>query len=571
MEEKLWQLKDRFTDVLFLGMTVVIPLILLTFVLFPVLKVALASFMEGEQLSLIFYRELFLTGKIKLIWNTLLVSGLSALFASALGMAMAVAVARSSWPGKNILNFAAILHIISPPFVSAIVFIMLFGRRGYITSTLLGLNVNLIGWEAIVLLQTLGNASIAYLIMVNVLKRIDKNLERSALDLGASRLRTFFTVTLPLMLPGITAAVLLVFTNILADFGTPILVGGGFRVLASEAYIQVISQHNMGFAAALCMVLLVPCLSIVLLEKLILGNRLYLSSRLSETGNSREKEQVFTKPVMAFLYLICFLFAFVTFAELAVIVTGAFTNIWGHDFTFSLRHLSAVWEQGFRSVKNSLRFAFLVALFGPLLGICTAYFLQKSKSFTKRFFEFLAILPYAVPGPVMGISYVLAFNSQPLLLTGTFFIVVFVSIIRELPISFNAGKAVLHQVAGNLEQASKDLGSNRWDTLTRVIFPLMAPAYRVGMVHAFIHAMITIGAIIFLITPRNKVVTFEIFTAVNSGRLGEGAAFALLLIIMTVAGLSLFYLVSKIPVVWKKIKERLKVYGFRAKEHHQKL
>ncbi len=568
MEEKLWHLKDKLTDLIFLGMTLVIPLILLIFVLFPVFKVALASFMEGDQLSLVFYRELFLTGKVKLLGNTLLVNGLSTLFASALGLALALVVARSSWPGKNLLNFAAILHIISPPFVSAIVFIMLFGRRGFITSTLLGLDVNLIGWGAIVFLQTLGNASIAYLIMVNVLKRIDKNLERSALDLGASRLRVFFTVTLPLMLPGITAAALLVFTNILADFGTPILVGGGFRVLASEAYIQVIARHNMGFAAALCMVLLVPCLSIVLLEKLVLGNRLYLSSSLSQEGRDGEKEQILSKPVLVALSFICFVFAFLTFAEVATLVIGAFTNIWGYDYTLSLRHLTAVWEQGFRSIKNSLLFATYVAIFGPLLGICTAYFFQKSKNFSRRFFEFLAILPYAVPGPVMGISYILAFNSYPLLLTGTFFIVVFVSIVRELPISFNAGKAVLHQVAGSLEQASTDLGSNRWQTLTRVVLPLMAPAYRVGVVHAFIHAMITIGAIIFLITPRNKVITFEIFTAVNSGRLGEGAAFALFLIIMTLAGLGGFHLVSKMPAIWKIIKERLTADGIRAKKYN---
>jgi len=205
------------------------------------------------------------------------------------------------------------------------------------------------------------------------------------------------------------------------------------------------------------------------------------------------------------------------------------------------------------------------------LGICTAYVLRKGRSIYHRSLEFLSILPYAIPGPVMGISYVMAYHNPPLVLTGTGLIIVIVCIIRELPISFNAGKAVLSQVSSNLEQASQDLGSNRWDTFTRIVMPLMAPAYKVGMIHSFIHAMITIGAIIFLITPRNKVITFEIFGAINGGNLGHGAAFSFLLIVMTTAGLGFFELLWKIPVVWNKLKERLKLDEFKVDEYQQEL
>ncbi|UNC90835.1 ABC transporter permease [Candidatus Contubernalis alkaliaceticus] len=571
MELNFWRTKDRLTEFIFLGMAIAVPVILLIFVLYPVLKVSWSSIYDGSQLTLKFYEQLFLTEKVKLLWNTAYLSLLSTFCATLLGLILALGVVRSSWPGKKIFNFAAILHIISPPFVSAIVYIMLFGRRGFITNTLLGLDVNFIGWQAVFFLQTIGNASIAYLIIANVLKRLDRTMEKSALDLGASKSRVFFTITLPLLLPGITAAFLLVFTNILADFGTPILVGGGFRVLASEAYLQVISLFNMGFAAALCFILLVPCLSIIFLEKLILGNRIFTSSVLSDEG-SLDRELRFHPAVSAALYLVCLLFALYTFTHLALIIIGTFTNIWGYDFTFSLRHMNSVWAQGFSSVKNSLRFAVQIAIFGPFLGMCAAYYLKRRRSILSKGFEFLSILPYAVPGPVMGIAYVMAFHHPPLMLTGTSLIIVIICMIRELPISFNAGKAVLEQVSKNLEQASRDLGANSWDTFTRVVLPLMAPAYRVGMIHAFIHGMITIGAIIFLITPRNKVLTFEIFVAINRGNLGEGAAFAFILIVMTVAGLFLLNLPWQLPVLWKSIRERrVRNHGTSPEKHYQEI
>lgn len=358
-------------------------------------------------------------------------------------------------------------------------------------------------------------------------------------------------------MPGITAAGLLVFTSVLADFGTPILVGGGFRVLASEAYLQVLSQYNMGFAAALSMLLLIPCLSIIVLEKYILGNRGFISSVLSEKQDGEDIKGL--EPnlgVSGFIYIICLTFCAITFTKFIVLALGAFTNIWGYDYSFSLRHWDAVWRQGFLSIKNSLFFAFQIAILGPLLGISTAYIVHKSKGIAKGSFTFLATLPYAIPGPVMGISFVMAFHHPPVALTGTALIIVMVCIIRELPISFNSGKAVLRQISDNIEQASLDLGADRLRTFIKVIMPLMTPVYKIGMIHAFIHGMTTIGAIIFLIVPKYKVTTFEIFRATNGGDLGQGATFALILILLTLAGLAILMVPWQIPSFCKNIKER---------------
>ncbi len=546
------------------GIALAIPLSLLVFILYPFMRVFLASLWVGEGWTLALYRQVLGAQKVGLLWNTFLVSVPSSLLATLLGLALALLVVRSSIPGKKIFNLVAIFNIISPPFVSALSFILLFGRRGLITRELLGLNVNLFGWESIVFLQTMGHASIAFLVIASVLRRMDRDLENAARDLGASNARVFFTVTLPLLMPGIMAALVLSFTLSLADFGTPLLVGGGFRMLASEAYLQVIGQYNMPLASALSVFLVLPCLAVFWLEKGVLGERSFLSEAPVESvaaAGTVDRGRGFHPLVTGLLLIIGLFFMLFTLAIFATIAVGALTNIWGYDYTFSLRHFQDIWGQGTRSVRNSLYFAFWVATLGPLLGIITAYYLEKSPFVGSRFFEFLALLPFVIPGPFLGISYVLAFHRPPLALTGTALIIVLLCVYRELPVSFKAGQAVLRQVSGSLEQASLDLGANRWQTFIRVYLPLMAPAYRIGMIHAFIHVMTTIGAIIFLITPRYKVATFEIFDATNRGGLGQGAAFALLLIVLTVAGLIFLNLLWKLPQLKEKSKEWMGPHG----------
>ncbi len=550
-------------------MALAVPVIFVVFIIYPVMKIIGAGFFDGTSFTLAHATPLLEERGIRVLLNTARVSLLSTVGATILGIILAIGVVKGRWPGRRLFTFAAILHIISPPFIAAVVFIMLFGRRGFITHTLLGLDTSFIGWQAIVFLQILGNASIAFLVIASVLRRIDPNLEKSALDLGASRLRVFFTVTLPLMIPGILAAVVLVFANIIADFGTPILVGGGFRVLASEAYLQVLSLYNMPYASVLSILLALPCLLVLFMEKNILSDRNFYSTRLTQEEDAADQRPAFNLITLALVYVICIIYALLTLTQFSVIAIGAFTTTWGHDFSFSMRHIDIVLNQGAGSIKNSLTFAIQVALIGPFIGIVAAYYVSLKEGLYRRTLDFVAILPFAIPGPVIGISYVLAFHNPPLILTGTGLIIVLVCIIRELPISYNAGKAVFRQVAYNLEDASKDLGAGRFMTFFRVVFPLMTPAYKVGMLHAFIHTMTTIGAVIFLVTPKNKLLTFEIFSATNSGYLGLGAAFSFVLIILTLVGILVLSMLGEIPGFLKRFRKDVLVGSKRTKPEQE--
>ena len=537
---------------LFTGIAVAIPVFLLIFVLFPLTRMILASFIQDGLVDFTYYRRLLGGRQAVLFRNTLLITFSSTFLAVLLGLAVSMAVQRSRVPVRKWFHYTAILNMISPPFVSDIVFIMLFGRRGLITNRLLGLSVSLVGPQMIVILQTIANASIAYLVISSVLRGIDPNIENSATDLGASSHRVFFTVTLPLLAPGLVASGSLIFANVLADFGTPILVGGGTRVLASEAYIQLLSNYNLGYAAALSVGLLFLSSWAFGLERMLLRNREFVSANVAENisaGGEAARRDPYTVPNT----FLASLFSLLILVQFMAVAAGAFTNIWGYDFSFSLRHFQSSSLQIGKSLNNSLSFAFRVALIGPLLGVVAATLYQRSKGLMKPLINHLSLIPFAVPGTVMGISYVLAFNRPPLALTGTALIIVLVCIVRELPISFNSTKAMLKQVSHHLEEASRDLGASQWHTLTRIMIPILAPAYKVGMLHGFIHVMITIGAIIFLITPRHVTITFEIFRAVNSGRLGEGAAYALTLIVFTVLGLAVLNLLWKLPPVVRKI------------------
>lgn len=539
--------KQRLNQLLFTGIAVAIPVFLLVFVFYPLARTMAVSVYREGALDLSYYRQLLGGRQITLFRNTLFITFSSTVLAVILGTLLTLAVHRSSLKIRKLFHYTAILNMISPPFVSAIVFIMLFGRRGLITNRLLGLSVNLVGPQMIVVLQTLANASIAYLVVSSVLRGLDTNLENSATDLGASPRRVFFTVTLPLLTPGLAASGSLIFANVLADFGTPILVGGGYRVLASEAYIQILSNYNLGYAATLSVVLLFLSAWAFSVERLILRSREFISANVAEEFRGHTSAAGQRTPFQPVYTLLACVFALLILVQFMAVAAGAFTSVWGVDYTFSLRHFQRAQSQISRSLQNSLHFAFRVALVGPLLGITAAYFYQRSRGFLKSAINFLSLVPFAVPGTVMGISYVMAFNRPPIALTGTALILILVCVVRELPISFNSAKALLKQVSSNIEEASRDLGATPWQTFTRVMVPILAPAYRAGMLHGFIHVMITIGAIIFLITPRHVTITFEIFRAVNSGRLGEGAAFAFTLIVFTALGLAALNLVWLIP------------------------
>mgnify|MGYP006279003071 CR=1 FL=1 len=502
------------------------------FILWPIAAVLFKSIFIQGQVDFSEYITLFRNKKY-LLGNSILVSSLATFLSVVLGTCVALYLTHCRGKGKKLIFGVLLLSIISPPFVSSLVYIMLFGRRGLITCKILGLHLNPYGWHGIVLMQTAGFTAIAALLILGILHRVDRNLEFSAHDLGASTLTILRSVTLPLALPGILVAGVVVFIRSLSDFGTPIIIGGKFTVLATQAYLNVVGLYNMPRAAAMCMLLLLPALVAFVIYRRILGRFDYVGTGAQlETGRKRIR---LSRSIEIFLALVTW--GYITFEILkyGTIFAGAFTRTWGFDFTPTLVHLKTLSGTKLESFFRSLRYAFMAGAIGAVLGVIIAYLLERKKIAGGKALDFISDLPYIIPGSFFGIGYILAFHHPPLMITGTAFIVVVNCIYRQLPISIKSGTAVLKQCDPNFEAAARDLGAGEKNVIKDIVTPLMRPAVLIAFINTFTMTMITIGAIIFLVSPETKVATVDMFGEIKRGRIGAASVLANLIIVTVLA------------------------------------
>ncbi len=504
----------------------------LVFILWPVLAVFFQSIVIDGRLDFSAYTWLF-TDEIGLLWNSVFVSTLSTVFSVLLGVCVALYLTHTRLPGKKIVFGVLMLSIIAPPFVSSLVYIMLFGRRGLVTHKLLGLTLNPYGWHGVVLMQTAGFTAMAALLILGVLHRVDRAQEFASHDLGASAFSTLVNVTLPLAMPGILVAGVVVFIRSLSDFGTPIIIGGRFSVLATQAYLNVVGLYDMPRAAAMSMALLVPALVAFLIYRRVIGRCNFASD---STQLEHGHERIALSPLLLWGLAIC-TWGYIGFELLkyGTIFAGAVTRTWGVDFTPTLAHFQALTEDKLDCFFRSLRYALVAGAAGAVMGAVIAYVLERKQVFGARFFDFVADFPYIIPGPFFGIAYILAFHNPPLILTGTAFIVVANCVYRQLPISIKSGMAVLKQCRPEIEAGARDLGAKDRHVFMDIVAPLMRPAILIAFINTFTMTMITIGAIIFLVSPSTKVATVAMFGEIKRGRIGEASVLANLIIVTVLA------------------------------------
>lgn len=522
---------------------------LLIFILWPIVAVLFESVYYNGILDFSNYKQIF-TENRQLLINSLFIALLSTSLAVFLGLCIALFITHSNNRGKRVVFSILLLTMISPPFVSSLAYIMLFGKRGIITYKLLGLSINPYGWHGIVLMQSIGFTSLAALLLIGVLRGIDRSLEQASMDLGASSFQTLIKVTIPLAKPGIIAAILLVFIRSLSDFGTPIIIGGGFSVLATEAYLNVIGLYNMPKAAAMSTLLLLPALVIFIVYRFIMGKSQFFSTKTVSVG---EREIKLSRWINIILAVITWSFVLLMILKYLTIFYGAFAKTWGVDFSLSLRHVKFLNVRKLNSFIRSLKYSLIAGFLGSVVGILISYITERKKIIGWQALDFIATLPFMIPGTFFGIGYILAFHDYPLAFTGTAFIVVVNCIYRQLPIGTKAGTAVLSQLNPELEYSAMDLGARELHVLKDIIMPAVKPAFLVSFINTFTATMTTIGAIIFLVSPESKVATVEMFDAIKNGDIGLGAVFANLIIISV--------LIINISFSWLVLKKKKNTYS----------
>ena len=431
---------------------------------------------------------------------------------------------RGPTSARGPLRVFGLLPLIAPPFIFALSLILIGGRMGILTR-LLHLPFSLYGWPGVITAQVITFLPLGYLLIENVLRSIGSHLDEAASDMGASGVDILFKVTIPLSAPGILKAALLVFIISIADFGNPMLIGGGVSFLATDAYFLWISENNLEIAAVFCVFLVLPSLIMFVIHQYILKGREYttIGGKPQQVEERRISPKIFY-PMMAIvipvsiMIVLCF----------GMIFVGAFTKIIMIDNSFTLEHFQST--NGLRSLVTSLKFAFGAALIAPIIGVTLSYILVRKRIPLKRVVEFMALLGFAVPGTVMGIGYIIFFNSPPLKLTGTFIILIINEAFRNLSVSLEAGVAKLHQIDIAIEEAAIDMGASSFRTFTRVVLPLISSALAAGFVYTFMVGMIAVSAVIFLITPGNNLASLYILAVAEEGFLGMACAISVMLI-----------------------------------------
>jgi iron(III) transport system permease protein len=512
------------------------------FIVYPLVRVFWVAFTPDGALSLRLFREAAGHWFIRrALWNSLVAGALTAVLGTALGYVFAYALMRTDIPGKRLLGVIAILPIISPPFVGALSIILLLGNNGLVTRQLLGIrDFPIYGLPGLLLAQVLTFFPVAYLVLRGVLESIDPALEDAAMDLGAGRGQVFRRVTLPLSVPGIASALLVLFIESVADFGNPLILGGsGFPVLSVQVYLQVTGMFDLPGGAALAVILLVPSVTAFLVQRYWVGRRRYVTI----TGKPGRAVIKAVSPLAWWLLLAVTAglgLAILTFY--AVIVVGAFSRTWGVDHTPTLRNFTYVAGVGLETIRDTLTIALSSTPIAGLLGMLIAFLVVRRRFPGRRAMELVSILNFAVPGTVLGIGYILAFNEPPLLLTGTALILVANFVFRYVPVGIQAGTAVLRQIDPAIEEAAANLGATTATTFRRVTLPLVVPAFFSGLVFTFVRAMTAISAAIFLVSADWNLMTVQILSQTEAGRLGAAAAFSVVLIALILAVIGLIRL-----------------------------
>jgi iron(III) transport system permease protein len=465
--------------------------------------------------------------------NSLFLAVIVGVISTVLGFVFALLESRSTLPTRRLLGPLSTLPIITPAFVLGLAMIYMFGRRGFVTHTLLGLSTNaFFGPLGVGVAQVLAFTPIAYLVLVGVIHSLDVSLEEAARTLRADRWTLFRTVLWPLMRPGLANAILLVMIESLADFGNPLLLGGGVPFLPTEIFYAIEGRFDQHEAAAYGLVLLVIALAIFFLQRYWLGRRSYVTVTGKPSGGRptplpRTADVVLTGIFLLFAALAALLYGSILF--------GSFVKLWGIDNTFTLRNYQDLMSHGIPVLFDTMRLSLLAAIPSAGLGLLIAYLTLRHRFFGRTALEFSAMLSYAIPGTVMGIGYILAFNAGALQMTGTGLIIVLAFIFRGMPVGIRSGVAALTQLDPSLEEASSTLKAGTATTLRRVVIPLIRSAIITGLIYSFVRAMTAVSQVIFLVSPGHDLVTILILSWAGYGTIGRGAALSTLLIVVLAA------------------------------------
>ena len=453
--------------------------------------------------------------------NSAQVTLLSTTTAVTLGFVYAYAMVYTPMRWKPFFRIIGILPLLSPPFVVATVYALLFGPRGIISYGVFGLSPNVFGLGGIWGVQTIAYFPFAYQLIADVLSRSDARLEQAARNLGAGPWTVFRTVTLPLSRPGLGAAVLTTAIYVLEDFGNPALIGGGFTVLPTQAYALIEAFGDFSGAAAVSTILLALALGLYLAKTRLDRGRSYVT--VAARASTMPRPPVPLALTRA-CFVACLLLAGVILLVYGTLVASALTLRFPTNLGFTTEHFEYLGAHA-TSLQNTFVFSAVAAIACVGFALLCGFLVQRVSWPGRQIFDFLVIMPAAIPGIFFGIGYLMTFNQPWLSWIDSGALITIALVFWNVPVAYQAIVAGLRQIDRSIDEAATSLGASKLRGFRDVLVPMLGGSVQVGFVTCFVRAVTTLSLIIFLFTPHSATATITIFQLVNDFDWGGAAAF----------------------------------------------
>ena len=490
----------------------------------------------GRFIGLANFAEFFATPVLfHSIYNSLTIAIISTAITITLAFIYAYALTRSCMPGKAIFKGIAMVPILAPSLLPAISLVYLFGNQGMIKGVLMGETIY--GPIGIVMGEVFWTFPHALIIIITALSMADARLYEVAESLGTSKLRTFFTVTLPGARYGVISACFVVFTLVITDFGVPKVIGGQYNVLATDVYKQVIGQQNFQMGAVVGMVLLVPAVLAFIADRIIQRKQVALISARAVPYHPKPKTR-FDMAMMGF----CCVVGFMILGIIAVDAFASFIQLWPYNLTLTLYNYDFDLRDGggWASYRNSIVMASYTAVIGTVIIFAGAYLVEKIRGFTviRSLVQFMCIIPLAVPGLVLGLAYIFFFNhpDNPLeFVYGTMAILVICTVTHFYTVSHLTATTALKQMDPEFEAVSMSLKVPFYKTFWRVTVPVCVPAILDISIYLFVNAMTTVSAVVFIYSADTTLASVAVLNMDDAGEVASAAAMGMM-IVVTSAG-----------------------------------
>ena len=530
--------------------TFLIIIVFAIFLIYPLLSLFLDGFKDSKSgvWSLMNYIQFF----SKKYYTSALVNSFKltisvTVIAVLIGVPLAYFMSFYRIKGKGVLEVLFIISMMSPNFIGAYSWILLLGRNGSVTKFLekaLGINIpSIYGFAGMLLVFSLKLYPFIYIYVSGALKKIDVALSEAAESLGCGGLKKVFTVIMPLITPTLVAAALLVFMNCMADFGTPALIGEGYRVMPTLVYSEFVGESggSANFAACMATIMIIITALVFFLQKWYINTKSFTMSSIRPI-QPKEPKGIFKVLIYIYIYLL----AGLSIIPQAMVVYTSFKATKMQVFVdgFSLGSYKKVADKALAAVTNTYVFCFFAIVIIITLGMLIAYLTVRRRSVLTSAIDSIAMFPYIVPGSVLGITLLIAFNHQPLMLAGTAFIIIISLVIRRLAYTLRSSSAILYQISPSMEEAAVSLGDTPAKSFVKVTAKMMLPGVASGAILSWITIINELSSSVMLYTSKTKTMSVAIYNEVIRASYGPAAALASILTLTTVISLLVFFKVS---------------------------